>query len=40
MKLKHKRLTFVALAVALFGAATGLALLAFQDNIVFFKSPT
>jgi cytochrome c-type biogenesis protein CcmE len=40
MKLKHKRLTFVAIAVALFGAAIGLALVAFQDNIVFFKSPT
>ena len=40
MKLKHKRLTFVALSVALFGAAVGLMLNAFSSAVVFFKSPT
>ncbi len=40
MKLKHKRLTFVAIAVVLFGFATGLFLWNLQTNIAFFKSPT
>ena len=40
MKRKHKRLTFVIVALALLGAAVGLVLFAFTDNIVFFHSPT
>jgi cytochrome c-type biogenesis protein CcmE len=40
MKPKHKRLTFVVIAVALLGAAVALVLVAFEDNIVFFFSPT
>ena len=40
MKLKHKRLTFVAVAVVLFGTAVGLVLSALTDSIVFFRSPT
>jgi cytochrome c-type biogenesis protein CcmE len=40
VKRKHKRLTFVALAMLLLAAATGLILSAFQENIVFFYSPT
>jgi cytochrome c-type biogenesis protein CcmE len=40
MKRKHKRLTFVVLAMALLGAAAALMLSAFRDNIVFFYSPT
>ena len=40
MKRKHKRLTFVALAMLLLAAATGLILSAFQENIVFFYSPS
>ena len=40
MKRKHKRLTFVVIAMALLGAAATLALIAFRDNIVFFYSPT
>ena len=40
MKPKHKRLTFVVVALALLGAATGLVLSAFQDSIVFFYGPT
>ncbi|MGB0670314.1 MAG: cytochrome c maturation protein CcmE [Rhodospirillales bacterium] len=40
MKRKHKRLTFVALALLLLGAAAALMLNAFEDNIVFFHSPT
>ena len=39
MKPKHKRLTFVVIALALLGAATGLVLTAFEENIVFFYSP-
>ncbi len=40
MKRKHKRLTFVMIALALLGAAAGLILMAFEDSIVFFYSPT
>lgn len=40
MKRKHKRLTFVVIALCLLGAAAGLVLTAFEENIVFFFSPT
>ncbi|MEE8352637.1 MAG: cytochrome c maturation protein CcmE [Rhodospirillales bacterium] len=40
MKRKHKRLTFVFIAMLLLGAATVLMLSAFEENIVFFYSPT
>lgn len=40
MKRKHKRLTFVGIALLLLGAAAALMLTAFEDNIVFFYSPT
>lgn len=40
MKRKHKRLTFVLIALALLGAAATLVLSAFEENIVFFMSPT
>jgi cytochrome c-type biogenesis protein CcmE len=40
MKRKHKRLTFVVVALCLLGAAVGLILSAFEENIVFFYSPT
>ncbi len=40
MKRKHKRLTFVVIALCLLGAAAGLVLSALEDNIVFFFSPT
>ena len=40
MKRKHKRLTFVGLALLLIGAAAALTLSAFEENIVFFQSPT
>jgi cytochrome c-type biogenesis protein CcmE len=40
MKRKHKRLTFVMVALVLLGIAAGLILNAFEDNIVFFYSPT
>jgi len=40
MKRKHKRLTFVAVALALLAAAVGLMLNAFEDNIVFFFVPS
>lgn len=40
MKRKHKRLTFVAVAMVLLAAAVGLMLTAFEENIVFFYSPT
>ncbi len=40
MKRKHKRLTFVAVAMVLLAAAAGLTLMAFEDSIVFFYSPT
>jgi len=40
VKRKYKRLTFVAVALVLLAAATGLVLSAFEENIVFFNSPT
>ena len=40
MKRKHKRLTFAIIAMLLLGFATFLVLTAFEDNIVFFYSPT
>ncbi len=40
MKRKHKRLTFAFIGLGLLGAATGLVLLALEDSIVFFYSPT
>ncbi|MBL6932052.1 MAG: cytochrome c maturation protein CcmE [Rhodospirillales bacterium] len=40
MKRKHKRLTFVGLALLLIAAAVGLILSAFEESIVFFHSPT
>jgi cytochrome c-type biogenesis protein CcmE len=40
MKRKHKRLTFVVIALGLLGVAAGLVLNAFEENIVFFYSPT
>jgi len=40
MKRKHKRLTFVLVALALLASAAGLVLSAFEENIVFFMSPT
>ena len=40
MKRKHKRLTFVVISFALLVAASALIMNAFEDNIVFFHSPT
>ena len=40
MKRKHKRLTFVLIALLLLGSAAALVLSAFEENIVFFMSPT
>ena len=40
MKRKHKRLTFVMIALGLLAAAAGLILNALEDNIVFFRSPS
>ena len=40
MKRKYKRLTFVLIALLLLGSASVLILTAFEDNIVFFYSPT
>ncbi len=40
MKRKHKRLTFVVIALVLLAVATALVLSAFKENIVFFYSPT
>ena len=40
MKRKHKRLTFAAISMLLLGFAAFLVLTAFEDNIVFFYSPT
>ncbi len=40
MKRKHRRLTFVLTGLVLLGAAAGLVLVAFEDNLVFFYSPT
>ena len=40
MKRKHKRLSFVLVAFCLLGSAAALMLTAFEENIVFFFSPT
>ena len=40
MKRKNKRLSFVVLTLLALAAAAGLVLAAFEDNIVFFHSPT
>ena len=40
MKRKHRRLLFVGLGMATLGLAAALILLAFDDNLVFFFSPT
>lgn len=40
MKRKNKRLSFVFLTFLALAAAAGLVLAAFEDNIVFFYSPT
>ena len=40
MKLKHKRLTFVFISIGLFSIAVILILNAFEENIVFFYSPS
>ena len=40
MKRKHKRLTFVVVAMALVGVATGLVLYALGDGVSLFHSPT
>ncbi len=40
MKRKHKRLTFIVLGMGLVAVAATLVLSAFEDNIVFFYSPT
>lgn len=40
MKRKHKRLTFVIIALALVGLATGLILFALGDGVSLFHSPT
>jgi cytochrome c-type biogenesis protein CcmE len=40
MKRKHKRLTFVMIGLLLLGSAAALILTAFEDNIVFFYSPS
>lgn len=40
MKRKHKRLTFVIIGLLLLGSSAALILTAFEDNIVFFYSPT
>ena len=40
MKRKHRRLLFVGLGMAALGLAAALVLLAFDDNLVFFFSPS
>ena len=40
MKRKHRRLSFVAPGMILLGAAAALVLSAFEENLVFFYSPT
>ncbi len=40
MKTRHKRIAFIVVAVAGLGIAAALALSAFQNNLVFFFSPT
>ena len=39
MKRKHKRLTFVVIAGVFMAVAAGLMLNAFEENIVFFRTP-
>ena len=40
MKRKHKRLSFVVVALGLLGVSVGLTLTAMEDNIAFFYSPS
>jgi cytochrome c-type biogenesis protein CcmE len=40
MKTRHKRLVFILLGLTGLGVAAGLALSAFQSNLVFFYTPT
>lgn len=40
LKRKHKRLVFVSIALILLAGATGLILMAYEENIVFFRSPS
>lgn len=40
MRPKRKRLTFVLIGMGLLAAAAGLMLIAFEENIVFFYSPS
>jgi cytochrome c-type biogenesis protein CcmE len=40
MKPKHQRLAFLSIGFLLLAAATALVLTAFQENLVFFHSPT
>ena len=40
MKPKHRRLAYITGGVVLLGAATALVLSAFEDNLVFFYSPS
>lgn len=40
MKAKHKRLFFVGFGIALLGGAVALALLALQDTVTFFFTPS
>ena len=40
MKRKHKRLTFVAVALVLLAASTAMFLSAIEENITLFVSPT
>ncbi|MSP51017.1 MAG: cytochrome c maturation protein CcmE [Alphaproteobacteria bacterium] len=40
MKRKHKRLTFVAVGMALLAVAVALMLVVFEGSVVFFYSPT
>jgi len=40
MKRKYKRLSFVVLGIVMLALASALVLLAFEDNIIFFLSPT
>src|SRR5574337_1060564 len=40
MKARHKRLTLILAGLALLGGAVALILSAFQENLVFFHTPT
>jgi cytochrome c-type biogenesis protein CcmE len=40
MKPRHKKLVMIAVGLAALGAATGMVLSAFQENLVFFYSPS